>query len=90
MESWGSFKKKLLKDKEVAREYEALEPQYALISQIIGARLKKGITQKELAKRIGTKQSAISRLESGSYNPSLEFIQRTAQALGKTVTIGLK
>jgi len=90
MRSWESFKKELLKDKGVAREYRALGPQYALISQIIGARIKRGITQKELAKRIGTKQSDISRLESGSYNPSLEFLQKTAKALGRTLTIGLE
>lgn len=90
MKNWNTFKKELLKDKEVAREYKALEPKYALISQVIGARIKNGITQKELAKRIGTKQSDISRLESGSYNPSLEFLQKTAKALGKTLTIGLE
>ena len=90
MKNWDSFKKELLKDKDVAREYEALEPEYALISQVIEARIKKGLTQKELAKRIGTKQSAISRLESGTYNPSLKFLQKTAKALGKTLTICLQ
>ena len=90
MKNWNTFKKELLKDKEVASEYKALEPKYALISQVIGARIKSGMTQKELAKRIGTKQSDISRLESGNYNPSLELLQKTAKALGKTLTIALE
>jgi len=90
MESWESFKKELLRDKEFAKEYKRLEPQYALISQLIGIRLKKGLTQKEMAKKLGTKQSAIARLESGKYNPTLEFLQKTAKALGTKLVISFK
>jgi transcriptional regulator with XRE-family HTH domain len=45
------------------------------------------LTQKDLAKLIGTKQSNISRFESGSYNPSLEFLNKIAQAMGKELQI---
>jgi transcriptional regulator with XRE-family HTH domain len=71
-------------------EYEALRPQYELIEQIIIARTTQGISQKELAERTGTKQSNISRFESGDYNPSLEFMQKLAQGLGKELRITLE
>lgn len=90
MKNWKTFKKELLKDKEVSLEYEKLKPKYSLISQIIEARLEKGITQNELAKKVGTKQSAIARLESGNANPSLSFLEKIALALGYTLKIQLK
>ncbi|MCL5970262.1 MAG: helix-turn-helix transcriptional regulator [Patescibacteria group bacterium] len=90
MKSWKSFKQELLKEKNVALEYEKLKPKYALISQLIEARAKKGITQKELAKKIGTKQSAIARLESGNTNPSLSFLEKIALALGYKLRIQFK
>jgi len=90
MEEWNKVKKELLKNKDVYKEYKKLEPKYRLISQIIGMRLKKDLTQKELADRLDTKQSAIARLESGNYNPTLEFLQRTAEALGRKLTINFE
>jgi len=90
MKTWKSFKKELLKDTEFAKEYKRLEPQYAVISQMIAIRARKGLTQKELAKRIGTKQSAVARLESGNYNPTLEFLQKTAKALGTKLVINFE
>jgi len=76
-----------LKDPEFAREYKALEPEYEIIKQIITSRIEKKLTQKELAERVGIKQSNISRLESGSYNPSLEFLKKIAIGLGKELHI---
>ena len=90
MKEWDEVKKELLKNKEVYKEYKRLEPRYKLISQIIGMRNKKGLTQKELAGRLDTKQSAIARLESGNYNPTLEFLQKTAKALGKKFVISFE
>jgi len=90
MEEWNEVKKELFKNKGVYKEYKKLEPKYRLISQIIGMRVKKGLTQKELANRLDTKQSAIARLESGNYNPTLEFLQRTAEALGRKLTINFE
>jgi len=89
MDEWAKFKKELLKDDEVAVEYKKLEPKYRLISQLIAARVKQNITQKQLAKKIGTKQSSIARLESGSYNPSLVFLGKIAKALDTKVIISL-
>ena len=87
---WGNLRNELLRNDEIRAEYEALRPQYELIEQIISARTKQGLTQKDLAERSGTKQSNISRFESGNYNPSLEFIQKIAQGLGKELHISLR
>lgn len=85
--SFDSFKKQLLADAEFTEEYERLRPRYEVISQIIEARKEKNMTQEELAKRIGTQKSNISRLESGNYNPSLDFLIKVAWGLGKELKI---
>ena len=89
MKGYKQFKTKLLKDKEIREAYEKLGPEFALIEIIIRKRSEKGLTQRELAQRIGTKQSAVSRLESGNYNPSLSFLQRIADALDVRLKISL-
>jgi len=63
---------------------------YEIISQIIEARIKQNITQEELALRVGTQKSNISRLESGTYNPSLDFLAKVARSLGKEIQVILK
>ena len=83
-------KQLLMKDKEFQTEYERLKPRYDLISQIIEARTSQNITQEELALRVGTQKSNISRLESGKYNPSLDFLTKIARSLGKELQITLK
>ena len=80
---------RLMKDDEFKAEYEKLKPPYELIAQIIDARNKLNITQEELALRVGTQKSNISRFESGSYNPSLDFITKIARSLGKEIHISL-
>jgi len=80
---------RLMKDEEFKAEYEKLKPRYELIAQIIDARTQLNITQEELAKRVGTQKSNISRFESGSYNPTLDFISKIAHGLGKEVHISL-
>ena len=64
-------------------------PEFALIEMIIEKRLKQGLTQKALAKKIGTKQPMISRLESGSYNPSIKFLHRVADALDAELQVSI-
>jgi predicted transcriptional regulator len=88
--SWEKVKMDILKDDEVRKEIEDLKLEYILIKEIIKARLDQNISQKELAKKIGTKQSNISRLESGEYNPSLKFLKKVADSLGKELVITLK
>lgn len=88
--SWDSMKAELLKDPEVFKEYKELEPEYEIIRQVIAARIDQELTQAQLAARIGTRQSNISRLESGEYNPSLEFLKKVARGLGKELHISFK
>lgn len=79
--------KESLKDPELKAEYDKLQPEFALIRAMIEGRIKKGVTQETLAKRIGTKQSVISRLETGRANPSVSFLKKLAQALGTRLEI---
>jgi len=79
--NWKEHKRQLMKDPAFRKEYEALEPEYRLASDLIRLRLSKGLTQEELAKRIHTRQSAIARLESAGSLPSLSTVKRVAEAL---------
>ncbi len=81
------MKKQFLSDPEVKKEYDALAPIYEIKRELIRLRIERGLTQKDLADIAGTKQSAISRLESGNYNPSIEFLSKIALALGKELHI---
>jgi DNA-binding XRE family transcriptional regulator len=75
---------------DVKAAYEELRPQYELISQIIAARNEEGLSQEALAKRTGITRSNISRLESGNYNPSFEFMSRVARGLGREIHVELR
>lgn len=90
LRNWKQARAELMADPAVSAEYEALRPQYEVISQIIEARTDLGITQAELARRSGTQQSNISRLEGGDYNPSLDFLSRVARGLGMELHIELR
>lgn len=85
-----SIEKELFQDENFKEEYDKLQPRYDLISQIITARKENNMTQAELAKRVGTQKSNISRLESGTYNPSLDFLIKIARGLGKELKIQIK
>ena len=87
---FSEMKELIMKDVEFKDEYEKLKPRYDIISQIIEERSKQDITQEELALRVGTQKSNISRFESGTYNPSLDFLTKIAHSLGKEVQIVLK
>lgn len=87
--SFEEMKTDMLKDEEFKIEYEKLKPRYEAIEQIIRARKEQNITQAELAKRVGTQKSNISRLESGNYNPSLDFLAKIAESLGKEISVKL-
>ncbi len=87
MRTWNSVKKQWLKDPAFKKEYDKLENRYAVIDKVIEARIKRKLTQTQLAKKIGTRQSAIARLESGSVNPSLDFMEKIASALGMRLNV---
>lgn len=82
-------KEVLVEDSQLKAEYDKLQPEFALVGAILRARMKKKITQKALAAKMNTKQSAISRLESGQANPSLNFLVRLAEALGFRLEVHL-
>lgn len=88
--SLSTIESELLQDDDFRQEYSRLKPRYALIAQIIQARKDQHITQAEMATRMGTQKSNISRLESGTYNPSLDFLIRAASSLGKRLEISLR
>ena len=75
---------------ELRAEHEALAHQYEIVDAVIAARIEKNMTQAELAEHANTKQSNISRFESGNYNPSVDFLHKLALALGKTLEIRLR
>jgi len=88
--NWKEHKKKLMKDPEFRKEYEALEPEYQLASALIRLRLSKGLTQEELARVLNTKQASIARLESGTSLPSLSMVKKVADVLDAELEIKLK
>jgi ribosome-binding protein aMBF1 (putative translation factor) len=80
---YNEMLKEELKNPEFRKEYDALEEEFEVAKQVIDLRLKKGLTQKELAEKVNTSQSCIARLESGTYqNMSLSFLRRVGEALG--------
>jgi ribosome-binding protein aMBF1 (putative translation factor) len=82
MKTFSELKAELLENPEVRAEYERLHPEFELAKTIIAARTARGLTQAELAARMGTSQSYIARLESGRVLPSMRTWQRLAAATG--------
>ncbi|MBT3689978.1 helix-turn-helix transcriptional regulator [bacterium] len=89
MKKYTNFKKEILKDKVVKNAYNNLEPEFIIIQKIIEKRIKSGLTQAQLAKKVGTKQSAISRFEQGSYNPTISFLNKITKALDVKLNISI-
>lgn len=69
---------------------QSLLPRYEIVEQLKNARQAQNVTQEVLAERVGTKKSNISRFESGRYNPSLDFLIRVADSLGKQLQIRIR
>ena len=84
---FAELKARLLADPEAALAYDAAVEEYAALEAMIRARAEAGVTQAELAERMGTTQSAIARLESGRVSPTVETLQKYARALGKRLKI---
>jgi ribosome-binding protein aMBF1 (putative translation factor) len=72
--------RKWMKDPEYRKAHDALAPEFALAHALIDARVKAGLTQEQLAKRMDTTQSVIARLESGRARPSTQTLERLAAA----------
>jgi ribosome-binding protein aMBF1 (putative translation factor) len=78
---YSDFKKNLEKNPEYSQAIADLDLAYAFGDAVLHARLKKGWTQTGLARRVGTRQANISRIEAGLANPTLELIQRVCKPL---------
>jgi DNA-binding Xre family transcriptional regulator len=89
--SFDELLEKKLKNPKFKKEYDELEEEYTLAKEIIELRIKKNLSQKELAEMIGTSQPSIARLESGKYkNVSMSFIRKVAKALDAVPELHLK
>lgn len=87
MSSFNEYLKEQIKDPEFKQEYDALEPEFAIIRALIDARKASGLTQKQLAEITGIAQADISKLENGNANPSLRTLQRLASGMGTSLKI---
>jgi transcriptional regulator with XRE-family HTH domain len=76
-----------MKSPEFRDEYDALEPEFAIIQAIIDARQKSGFTQKQISERTGISQGDISKLENGNANPSLKTLQRLATGMDMKLNV---
>ena len=89
----GISAKKLIgewkKEEAFRKEYEKLEPEFWLARMLINARVRAGLTQAELARRMHTKQSVIARLEGGKQKPSFSTLEAFAKATGRELRIEL-
>ena len=80
-----------MKNPEFKKSWDDLDPEFQILKAMIKAREKAGMSQAELARRIGTKQSVISRLERGAFSKaSLETIKKVADVLDKRLVIKLE
>ncbi len=84
---FNDFLTEQLKDPEVRKEFEALQPEHAIIQAMIDARKSSGLTQKQLSERTGITQGDISKLENGNANPSIRTLQRLANGMGMTLKV---
>ena len=83
------FKARMLANPDVKREYDALGPAFEIAAELLRARKRTGLSQAELAARMGTSQSAIARMESGEALPSTKTLLRFAEATGSKVELRL-
>ena len=84
---FDDFLQEQMQDPEFRKEYEALQPERAVIQAIIDARQSTGLTQKELSERTGIAQGDISKLEKGNANPSIRTLQRLAAGMGMSLKL---
>jgi len=89
MTKLADLKKRLMANPEFEREYAAADAEFAVIEALVRARTAADLSQAELARRIGTTQSAIARLEGGGVSPSLSTLRKYAEATGTRLEINL-
>jgi Predicted transcriptional regulator with C-terminal CBS domains len=84
---FDDFLQEQLQDPEFRKEYEALQPEFAIIQALIDARNSSGLTQKQLSDLTGIAQGDISKLENGNANPSIRTLQRLAAGMGMILKV---
>ncbi|MDE0703900.1 MAG: helix-turn-helix transcriptional regulator [Rhodospirillaceae bacterium] len=89
MTKLSDLKMRFMQDPEFREEYARADDKFALIEALVRARTAAKLTQAELARRLGTTQSAIARLEGGRVSPSFATLRRYAEATGTRLTVGL-
>lgn len=88
--AWEDFEKELFKQPGFKEVQEETRLEYEIAKALIKARVEKGLTQAEIAKRMHTKQSVISRVENAKTVPSLSFLKRLAQVLDASLQVQFK
>jgi len=79
--------KKWMKEPKYRKAFDALEEEFVLVSAVIDVRNRAGLTQKQLARKMGTTQPVVARLESGRSKPSMRTLERLAEATGSRLLI---
>lgn len=90
MKPLKDIKRELLADPAVQAEYERLADEFDVAHELIAARARAGMTQDEVARRMGTSQSVVARLEGGQRLPSLRSVQRYAEAVGARAVLRIE
>ena len=89
MSDYRKSLEKNMKDPEFKKEWDNLELEYQVQAELIKARLECNMTQAELAKKSGIRQSNISRIENGNAIPRLDTLEALAMAMGKSLKISM-
>ena len=90
MKTLEQLKTRVLANLEVRKEYDVMADEFGMVRELIAVRARMGLTQADVAQRMGTTQSVIARLESGKRAPSLRSVQRYAQAIGLRAVVRLE
>lgn len=90
MRTFDEYLDKQLQNEEFRAEYESLKPEREIVMQMIRTRDQQGLTQQELARKVGIRQSNLSRIETGAVSPTIETLGKIAEGLGKKLVIQMK
>lgn len=84
---WSTHKKRLLKDPKFRRALKYVELEYRIAREVIAQRIKHKLTQKQLAQKLKTRQSVVSRVENAKTTTSLSFLKRLAEVFNTTLSV---
>ena len=87
MKTLKDIKRELLADPAGEAAYDSMAAEFDMARELIAARSRAGMTQSDVAQRMGTTQSVIARLEGGKRTPSMRTVQRYAQAVGARAVV---